>query len=133
LESFARGSLRNVTLRRPDKVVMKRFAQTVLLKSDPEVIRRYEQYHANIWPEVVTGTFACGVQRVFIYRYQRMLFMFMETTDDFDMQRDMPKYMADPKAKEWDELMRTFQESVPGAPGGTTWVQMKEICALVTP
>jgi L-rhamnose mutarotase len=109
---------------------MKRFAQTVLLKSDPEAIRRYEQYHANIWPEVIKGTFACGVQRVFIYRYQCMLFMFMETTDDFDMERDMPKYMEDAKAKEWDELMRTFQERVPGAPEGVTWVQMTEICAL---
>ena len=44
--------------------------------------------------------------------------MFMETVDDFDMERDMPKYMEDPKAREWDLLMRTFQEPVPGAPAG---------------
>jgi L-rhamnose mutarotase len=59
--------------------------------------------------------------------------MFMETVDDFDMERDMPKYMENPKAREWDTLMRTFQEPVPGAPAGSTWVQMKEIYTGDTP
>jgi len=63
---------------------MKRFAQTVNLKDDPEVIRLYEEYHANVWPEVVAGTQKCGVQRIFIYRFGRTLFMFMETVDSFD-------------------------------------------------
>lgn len=106
---------------------MKRFAMTVLLKDDPEIIRRYEEYHAAPWPEVVEGIHGIGVRRIFIYRYGRQLFMFMETVDDFDMQRDFPKYMTDPRAKEWDELMRSFQEPVPGAPAGETWVEMEEI------
>ena len=109
---------------------MKRFAQTVMLRDDPEVICRYEEYHANPWPEVVEGTLGCGIQRIYIYRYGRQLFMFMETADDFDMERDMPKYMFHPKAKEWDELMRSFQEPVPEAPKGTTWAEMKEIFVL---
>lgn len=109
---------------------MKRFAQTVMLKDDPEIIRQYEEYHANPWPEVVEGTLNCGVLRVFIYRLGRQLFMFMETVDDFDMARDMPKYMEDPRAQEWDALMSEFQEPVPGAPDGTTWVRMEEVYAL---
>ena len=109
---------------------MRRFAQTVLLKDDPEIIPQYEEYHANPWPEVIEGTQNCGVLRVFIYRFGRQLFMFMETVDDFDMERDMPKYMEHPRAKEWDALMRTFQETVPGAPAGSTWVQMKEVYAF---
>lgn len=108
---------------------MKRFAQAVRLKDDPEIIRQYEEYHANPWPEVVKGTHDCGVERVFIYRFGRLLFMFMETVDDFDMERDMPKYMRDPRAREWDKLMRGFQEPLPDAPAGQTWVQMKEIYA----
>jgi L-rhamnose mutarotase len=54
----------------------------------------------------------------------------METTDDFNMERDLPKYMEDPRAREWDQLMRTFQEPIPGAPAGSTWVQLQEIYAL---
>jgi L-rhamnose mutarotase len=109
---------------------MKRFAQTVLLKDDPEVIRQYEYYHAHIWREVLEGTIACGIQRAFIYRFGRVLFMFMETNDDFDMERDVPKYMSHPRAAEWDRLMRDFQEPVPGAPKDGTWVQMKEVYAM---
>jgi L-rhamnose mutarotase len=109
---------------------MKRYAQTVVLKDDPEIIRKYEAYHANPFPETNAGLLRVGVQRMYIYRYQRTLFMFMETRDDFDMAVDMPKYMEHPRAKEWDELMTTFQETVPGAPAGTTWVEMKEVYAL---
>ena len=106
---------------------MKRFALTVILKDEPDIIPKYEEYHANIWPEVTEGLMKCGVLRIFIYRYGRHLFMFIETVDDFDMERDMPKYMEDPKAKKWDDLMRSFQQPMPGEPEGTTWQQMKEV------
>jgi len=109
---------------------MKRFAMTCMLKNDPESIRRYEEYHANPWPEVVQGCYKAGLRRAFIYRLGCQLFMFLETVDDFDMERDMPKYMENPRAKEWDDLMRTFQTSVPVMPAGSTWVGMKEIHAI---
>ncbi len=109
---------------------MKRYAQTVLLQDDPEVIRQYEAYHANPWPETNAGLLRCGIRRIYIYRFGRQLFMFMETPDDFDMEHDLPRYMDDPRAREWDALMRTFQASVPGAPPGSTWVPMKEVYAL---
>ena len=108
---------------------MKRFAQTVLLKDDPEIIRKYEEYHANPWPEVIEGGLRIGILRVYIYRFGRQLFMFMETVDGFDIERDMPKYTEDARAKEWDALMRSFMEPVPGAPEGSTWVEMEEIYA----
>ena len=108
---------------------MKRIAMTVLLKDDPEIIRRYEEYHANQWPEVRECVIADGIQRVFIYRYGRQLFMFIEAQDDFEMEA-MVNFKSHPKAKEWDELMRGFQEPVPGAGQGETWVEMKEIHAL---
>ena len=109
---------------------MKRYAQTVMLKDDPEIIRKYEEYHANPFPETNEGLLRVGVQRMYIYRFQRMLYMFMETGDDFDMAVDMPRYMDHPRAREWDELMATFQEPVPGAPESGTWVAMKEVYAL---
>ena len=106
---------------------MKRFALTVMLKDDPEVIRKYEEYHADPWPEVLDGNYKVGVRRGFIYRYGRLLFMFLETVDDFDLERDGPKYMEDLKVRKWDEMMREFQEPVPGAPQGSLWVEMKEV------
>lgn len=109
---------------------MKRFAQTVMLKDDAEIIRQYEEYHAHPWPEVVEGTQACGVQRLFIYRFGRVLFMYLEVPDDFDLARDFDGYMTTPRAREWDELMRTFQEPVEGARPSETWVPMTEVYAF---
>jgi L-rhamnose mutarotase len=109
---------------------MKRYAMTVMLKDDPEIVRKYEEFHANPWPETNAGLLSVGIKRMYIFRYLRTLFMFMETDDDFELERDLPKYMEHPRAREWDELMRTFQETLPGAPASSTWVEMKEVYAL---
>ena len=108
-------------------LTMKCFAMTVNLRDDPNVIRQYDQYHANPWREVTEGLRRCGVQRLFIHRFERQLFLFMETGDEFDLERDMPRYMEHPRAREWDEMMQQFQEPVPGAPPDATWVQMKRV------
>ena len=109
---------------------MKRYAMTVLLRDDPEIIRRYEAYHANPWPEVNEALLNCGIQKMFIYRFERTLFMFMEAVDDFDVERDFARYAEDPVVKRWDEMMASFQEPVAGAPETAKWVEMKEIYAL---
>jgi len=108
---------------------MKRFALTVLLKDDPQIIQQYEAYHTNPWPEVLAGMERAGIRQVLIYRFHRQLFMLMETVDDFDLERDMPKYMEHPRAREWDTRMRTLQEPVAGAPDGATWALMSEVFA----
>ena len=109
---------------------MKRYAYTAMLKDNPEVIRQYEQYHRNVWPEVVEFGRTLGIRRVFIYRYGRQLFMFVETEGDFDLGRGRPEHITQSKVKEWDELMRGFQEPFPGSPEGSTWIEMKEVHAL---
>jgi L-rhamnose mutarotase len=109
---------------------MKRYAFTVLLKDDPEVIRRYDEYHENVWPEVLDLNRKMGVKRNYIFRFGRQLFMFLEAADDFDLERDIAKYADNPRVREWDTLMRGFQQPVPGAPEGSTWVEMREVCAF---
>lgn len=106
---------------------MKRYAMTVLLRDGADVIRRYEEMHAHPWPEVVRSAEAVGVRRTFIFRHGRQLFMFMEAEDHFDPQRDLPRRESDPRVREWEELMRSLQQPVPGAPPEGTWVEMKEI------
>lgn len=110
---------------------MKRYGMTVMLKDDPKVIEQYEQLHADPWPEVLQAGHDCGIERLFIYRYGRQLFMFFETTDDFDLNHISARFAADPKLRQWDEITRAMQEPVPGAPSGDTWVPMKEVHAVV--
>jgi L-rhamnose mutarotase len=111
---------------------MKRYGRTVLLKDDPQIIARYEDYHAHAWPETLASLRAGGVERMYIYRFGRQLFMYMETGDSYDLHAAAPPAPAamDPRAREWEALMTSFQEPVPGAPAGATWVEMKEVFAM---
>ncbi len=106
---------------------MKRIAMTVMLRDDPEVIRQYEELHADPWPEVLSRGYECGIRRVFIYRYGRRLFMFLEAVDEFDLKHDSARILDHPKVREWDKLTRDLQEPVPGAPSEAKWVEMKEL------
>ncbi len=108
---------------------MKRYAFTVLLKDNPGIIEKYEEYHANIWPEVKKGLAERGVRRAQIYRFNRQLFMLLECTDDFNYD-DSAEYLKKPRIKEWEDLMADFQIPVPGAPKEGKWVQLKEVFSL---
>ena len=110
---------------------MKQYGRTLNLKDDPAVIQRYDEYHRNVWPEVEHGLLASGIQRMLIWRLGRRLFMLMETTDDFDPQRDFGHYMdSDPRLREWQALMETFQEPVPEAKPGEWWADMELVYTL---
>ncbi len=74
---------------------------------------------------------ALAVVSITIYLLGRRLFMAMETVDTFDIKRDFPRYLEQhPKCKEWDELMRTFQEPVKEAQADEWWAQMEPVFEL---
>lgn len=108
---------------------MKRYGFTVMLKDGTEVIKKYEEYHAHIWPEVKKALIDRGVRRSVIYRYGRQLFMLLEGDDNFDPKHSA-EYLKTPRVKEWEELMATFQEPVSGAPDHAKWAHMKEVFFL---
>ena len=105
---------------------MKHYALTLNLKDDPQIIERYKQYHRHPWPEPLQGLKEVGIEGMRIYLLGRRMFMHMTTTDDFDPARDFARYVErNPKAAEWDDLMRTFQERVPEAGEGEWWAFME--------
>ena len=105
---------------------MKHYALTLNLKDDPEIIERYKEYHRHPWPEPLQGLKEVGIEGMLIYLLGRRMFMHMTTTDDFDPARDFARYVEqNPRAAEWDELMRTFQECVPEAQEGEWWASME--------
>ena len=83
---------------------MKQYGRTINLKDDPKIIERYLEHHRAIWPEVERGLKSIGIERMLIFKLGRQLFMFMETTDDFDPDRDFPRYEAsNPRNREWQD------------------------------
>lgn len=110
---------------------MKHFGLTLQLKDDPEIIERYRAYHREPWPEPLRGLKDVGIEQMRIFLLGRRMFMHMVTTDAFDPATDFARYVEqNPKAAEWDELMRTFQEPVPEASAGEWWAFMECVFEL---
>ena len=103
---------------------------TLLLKDDAEIIGRYRQYHRHVWPEVIARLREIGVVEMRIYVLGRRLFMYMQTVDGFAPEREFPKLNEDARYREWDELMRGFQQPVREAGAGEWWASMEEVFDL---
>lgn len=110
---------------------MKSFAMALDLRDDAAAIEKYKEHHRAVWDEVLDGLRSIGIRKMKIFLRGRRLFMYLEAPDDFDLERDFPRYMAQsPRAAEWDALMREFQQPVPGASPSGWWAAMEEVFDL---
>ena len=62
---------------------MKRYCLALDLKKDPDLIRQYEEYHRNVWPEILLSIRQAGIERMEIYPYAIRLFMIMKLNESF--------------------------------------------------
>jgi L-rhamnose mutarotase len=110
---------------------MKQYGRTINVKDDPEIVHRYVEHHRAVWPEVERGLKSIGIRRMLIWMLGRQLFMFMETENGFEPERDFARYEAsDPRIREWQNLMASFQEPVANARPGEWWAEMKLVYSL---
>ena len=103
---------------------------TLNLKNDPEAIRQCVEYHRWVWPEVQASLKSTGLTNMRIFLKGRRLLMYGEAPDGFDPSRDLAAYLRDARTREWDDLMRTFQEPVPEAALEEWWSPMEEVFRL---
>jgi L-rhamnose mutarotase len=109
---------------------MKRFALTLDLKDDEYLISEYERLHQQIWPEIVKSITSSGILNMEIYRLDTRLFMLIDATNEFSFEEKSKKDAANDKVQEWEELMWTYQQKIPGAKPGEKWVLMNKIFEL---
>jgi L-rhamnose mutarotase len=110
---------------------MKRYARTIDLKDDPQIIDAYVAHHRAVWPEVETRLRGIGIERMLIWRLGRRLFMLVEAADGFDWDRDFARYMeGGGRIAEWQELMDSFQQPVADAKPGEGWAEMEQVYEL---
>lgn len=113
---------------------MKTYAQTLCLQDDPDKVRKYVEYHQKVWPEVLDGLRSAGIMNMQIFLLGRRLFMYIQTRDDFEPDRDYPKArMANAKSREWNEIMATLQERAPEARPDQWWAPMEMVFDLNWP
>ncbi len=109
---------------------MKRYCQTLSLKNDKELIENYVAEHKNVWQEVKDGMRQVGILDMQIYISQNILFMIVDTVDDFDWERDMQRLSTLPRQAEWETYMDKYQDVAEGMSSSQKWSMMDIIFKL---
>jgi L-rhamnose mutarotase len=107
-----------------------RYCLTLDLKDDPQLIAEYEKYHEKIWPEITRSIKDAGIEDLEIYRLGTRMFMIMEVNERFSSEAKARGDAANPKVREWEDLMWRFQQPLPQAKPGEKWLPMKKIFSL---
>ena len=108
----------------------KRYCLTLDLKDDPKLIAEYRRYHEKIWPEITQSIRDAGILDMEIYLLGTRIFMVMEADDCFSFEKKAKADAANPKVREWEELMWKFQKPLPGVKPGEKWMRMERIFKL---
>ena len=104
---------------------MKRYCQTLTLVDNEEMIQKYVEAHAHVWPEIIQGQREVGILDMQIYRRGRSLFMICDTVDDFNWERDMARLATLPRQAEWEAHVAQCQGADPSLPSTGKWHLMR--------
>jgi L-rhamnose mutarotase len=109
---------------------MTRQVLAVDLKDDPAIIASYLEHHKRVWPEVLGSLKNAGIVDMEIYMLGRRLVMFVDT-NAHDFKASLAAHQAShPRVAEWEALMKSMQEPVPGSAPGEWWAQMQPVFRL---
>src|SRR5256714_9532315 len=108
----------------------RRFCLTLDLKDGPKLIAEYRRYHEKIWPEISRSIKDSGIQGLEIYLLGTRMFMIMEVNDSFSFEAKGKADQANPKVREWEELMWKFQKPLSHARPEEKWLLMDRIFKL---
>jgi L-rhamnose mutarotase len=97
---------------------------------DDAAVETYVRYHEAVWPEVLRSLRQAGILDMEIFLHGRRLVMVVDT-GGVDVRRCFANHFAShPRVIEWEALMKTLQEQLPGAPPGDWWVRMRPVFRL---
>jgi len=108
----------------------RRYCLTLDLKNDPKLIAEYKRYHEKIWPEITESIRESGIEDMEIYLLGTRMFMIMKVSEAFSFAKKAAADAANPKVQEWEKLMWSFQQALPGAKPGEKWMLMEQIFKL---
>ncbi len=111
---------------------LKKYCLALDLEDDDEKIAAYKQYHLKVWPEINQSLLDSGINHAEIYNTGNRLFMILEVDEQFSFKKKSEMDTQNPKVKEWETLMWTFQQALPNSEDGAKWVLMDKIYDLKT-
>ena len=109
---------------------MKSYCLALDLKEDTKLIAEYENYHKDVWPEIIKSIKESGIEFLDIYRTGNRMFMIIEADDNFSLEKKSAMDATNAKVQEWENLMWKFQQALPWARTGEKWILMDKIFEL---
>lgn len=106
---------------------MVRHGQIIGVKK--ERLEEYKKYHAEVWPEIALKIKECNIQNYSIYYKDGLLFAYFEYVGN-NFNADMEKMAADPKTREWWDIMKPMQDPLSTRSEGEWWAEMEEVFHL---
>lgn len=113
----------------PDTREAKEWENVILtanLVKDPALQQEYLQYHATQftrWPEVAMGFCRAEFQQLQVFRNERQLMLVISIPKGKTLDELNPKTTENnPRVDAWNELMKKYQEGIPGTQPGEVWV-----------
>lgn len=103
---------------------MQRFCLTLAMYPDPVLIEEYKERHRQVWPEVLQSLHDAGVLQMQIYLDENRLFMIMDTTDDFTLERKGEMDRANPTVMRWEREMARYQAADPETDASARWKRL---------
>ena len=109
---------------------MPRYCFTLDLQDNPAKIAEYKQHHEKIWPEVRDSLFDAGISDMEIYLCGTRMFMIMDVSSHFSLERKAEMDRSNPRVQEWEALMANFQAVPPGGDPASRWARMEKVFDL---
>lgn len=106
---------------------MKKHYLALDLKEDEELIKKYDDYHRDVWPEVLKSLGDSGIQSMEIYRVGNRLFMVIEVDNSFSFEKKNKMDAGNVEVQKWEELMWNYQQALPFAKPGQKWLPMEKV------
>ena len=110
----------------------KRYVQTMELKEDSELIRKYREAHdkEHFWKEIEEGIKAVGILEMEIYILDNRLVMIVDAPLDFDWNEAMTRLATLPRQAEWEKHVAEFQDCAANATSDQKWQMMERMFHL---
>jgi L-rhamnose mutarotase len=105
----------------------RRYCLTLDLKDDPQLIEEYEGYHKSVKAEILQSFTDAGILSMELYRWENRLCMIIEVDQSFSFERKAELDANNPVVQEWENLMSTYQQQLPGSSENGKWQLMKKI------
>ena len=119
-------------IQKQHKGSIKRFVQTLTLRSDEEARREYIKWHSPEynWKEIRDGIREVGILEMEIYILGNLLVMIVDAPEDFCWDEAMARLATLPRQAEWEAFVSQFQGCDADATSDEKWQMMERMFYL---